>query len=132
MTAEQLRNRTYKFALEVVLFCRSLKKQPETYVIRNQILRSATSVSLNYSAACQARSKNEWFSKICIVAEESDETHLLLRFIQDLDLAGDHEKLAELKKEALELVKIFSKAKSSYKTDNRTNEPIVSYLRLAK
>lgn len=134
MTPEQLRGRTYQLALDVVLLCRLLKKYPETYTIQNQIIRSVTSVALNYSAACQARSRNEWFAKICIVAEEVDETHLLLRFIQDLDLAMDTKKLAELKQEAFELVKIFAKAKSSYKSNNRnggTKEPFVPYLRMA-
>ena len=38
-----------------------------------QLVKSATSTGENYRAACKARSKNEFFSKICIVVEEVDE-----------------------------------------------------------
>ena len=38
------------------------------------MLRSDTSVAVNYRAACKARSEKEFFSKISIVTEEADET----------------------------------------------------------
>jgi four helix bundle protein len=40
-----------------------------------QISRNSSSVAANWRAAIRARSDAEFYSKICIVAEESDETH---------------------------------------------------------
>ncbi len=42
--------------------------------MKRQLLRSATSVGANYSAACGAISAAEFFAKISIVIEEADET----------------------------------------------------------
>jgi four helix bundle protein len=39
-----------------------------------QPLRSANSVAANYRAACRARSRQEFVSRLSVVAEEADET----------------------------------------------------------
>ena len=43
-------------------------------VIRDQILRSGTSVGANYRAACRAKSPADFISKMGTVEEETDET----------------------------------------------------------
>ena len=117
MNAEQLKMRTKTFATQVVLFTRNLSKHPETYVIRNQILRSSTSIAANYRAACRSRSGKEWYAKISIVVEEADETEFWLELIADLQLFDVHskEKHQALIKEANEIVRIFAKARKSFK-----------------
>jgi len=92
-----------------------LPKSNISDVIGKQLLRSATSVGANYRAACRARSKQEFISKIKIVEEESDETLYWLELIQELKLFR-HEQISELIKEADELTAIFtSTAKSTKK-----------------
>jgi four helix bundle protein len=44
---EQLRQRTKKFALQVICLCRSLPNNSEGWVIGKQLLRSGTSVAAN-------------------------------------------------------------------------------------
>ena len=110
---EMMKDRTKKFAVDVLLFCESLKKTKSTTVISYQLIKSATSTAANYRAACRARSKKEFFSKICIVVEEADETEFWLEIIKDTNLSQDHEELERLLKESLEIIKIMSKAKSS-------------------
>jgi four helix bundle protein len=81
------------------------------------LVKSATSVGANYRAACRGRSKAEFFSKICIVVEEADETEYWLEVIKDSNLSKDLERLARLLKESNEITRIMSKAKdTAYKT----------------
>lgn len=109
----QLKQRTKKFAVDVILFCNSLKKNKAASVITYQLIKSSTSTAANYRAACRARSKKEFFSKICIVVEEADETEFWLEIIKETSISSDEMELERLLKEALEILKITSKAKSS-------------------
>ncbi len=108
-----LKKRTKKFAVDVILFCNSLKPGKATDVIIYQLVKAATSIGANYRAACRGRSKGEFFSKICIVVEESDESVYWLEVIQDAFLSKDEKELQRLLNEANEILKIMSKAKDS-------------------
>lgn len=110
---EKMKSRTKQFAVDVICFCDSLKSNKASSVITYQLIKSATSTGANYRAACIARSKKEFFSKICIVAEESDETQFWLEIIKEAKLSDKIEKLEKLLQEATEITKIISKAKSS-------------------
>lgn len=74
VTAEQLKDRTKRFALHIVELFRSPPRTDEARVMGRQLLRSATSVAANYRAVCRARSKAEFVSKIGVVVEEIDES----------------------------------------------------------
>jgi four helix bundle protein len=76
-------------------------------VLGKQILRSATSVAANYRAACRARSKADFISKIAIVEEEADESLFWLELIAESGLMNT-ERLKDLTKEADELTAIFT------------------------
>jgi len=108
-----LRKRTKKFAVDIIFLCDNLKPTKAASVITYQIIKSATSVGANYRAACRGRSKAEFFSKICIVVEEADETEYWLEMILDANLSEDVIELNRLLSEASEITKIMSKAKSS-------------------
>ena len=108
-----LKNRTKKLAVDVILFCDTLKKCKASDVVTYQIVKSSSSTGANYRAACRARSKAEFFSKICIVVEESDETEYWLEIIHDAKLTTEKEELKKLLKEANEITKIMTKAKNS-------------------
>ena len=114
---EKLKARTKKFAVDVIRFCDSLKACKASSVITYQLVKSATSTGANYRAACRGRSKNEFFSKICIVVEEADESECWLEVIKDSKLSNEEKELERLLIEATEITKITSKAKnSSYNT----------------
>ena len=105
--AEELRNRTKKFAYRVLHLFRELPSSTEAQVVGKQLLRSGTSVAANYRAVCRARSKAEFIAKIGIVVEEADESLFWLEFIDDNALMK-HERLQPLVREALELTAIFT------------------------
>lgn len=87
-------------------------------VVTYQLVKSATSTGANYRAACRARSKAEFFSKICIVVEEADETEYWLEIINDANLSDKKEELARLAMEANEITKIMAKARNSAASNN--------------
>ncbi len=113
----RLKERTKKLAVDVIGFCNTLKTCKASGVITYQVVKSATSVGANYRAACRGRSKAEFFSKICIVVEEADETEYWLEVIKDSNLSNDLEWLVRLIKESDEITRIMSKAKdTAYKS----------------
>jgi len=71
---EWLKQRTKDFAIRTILFCNALPVSQATRVITYQLIKSATSTAANYRAACRARSGAEFYSKMCTVVEESDES----------------------------------------------------------
>ncbi len=110
---EKLKKRTRKFAVDIIKFCNSLKKWQTSSVITYQIVKAATSTGANYRAACRARSKAEFFSKICIVVEEIDESEYWLEIIDEAKLSNDEEELIRLTNESNEITKIMTSAKNS-------------------
>ena len=116
---EELKNRTKKFSVDVILFCDSLRQCKATSVVTYQLIKSATSTGANYRAACRGRSQAEFFSKISIVAEEADESLFWLEVINDSNLSNNQAELNRLISEGTEILKIISKSKdTTYKKIN--------------
>jgi len=112
MTANDLKDRTKQFAVDTFFFLRSIKYCDESKTIKNQLIRSSSSVAANYRAVCRARSDKEFYSKICIVVEEVDESQFWLEIIHATQEC-DSKKLHDLNKEAKELVNIFARSKKT-------------------
>jgi four helix bundle protein len=72
-----------------------------------QVLRSGTSVAANYRAACRAKSRADFVSKLGTTVEETDEAGLWLELLEESGIAPS-EKLAPLKHESDELLRILS------------------------
>ena len=86
MNAEQFKARTKAFALRVVKLATSLPRNRVGEVFARQMIRSGTSVAANYRAACLARSRAEFLSKMGIAQEEADETMFWIEMIVDAGL----------------------------------------------
>ncbi len=116
---ENLKKRTKKFGVDVILFCDSLRVCKASAVVNYQLVKSATSTGANYRAACRGRSDNEFFSKICIVVEECDESVFWLEIIEETALSNNITELKRLLIEGNEILKILSKSKdTTYKNLN--------------
>lgn len=102
-TAE-LKNRTKRFAVEVIVFASSLPETRKFNNVANQVIRSASSVAANYRAACRGRSKAEFLAKLGIVEEEADETLFWLELIEELQ--GVTSVTTAMKKESNEILSI--------------------------
>ncbi|MFH1124834.1 MAG: four helix bundle protein [Pseudomonadota bacterium] len=115
MNETQMKNRTKKFAKEIIRLCRKLPDNREGRLIGNQIFRSGTSVAANYRAACRARSTAEFISKLSIVEEEADETLFWLELIKEMEII-DKTSLGSLMQENDEIIAI---TVSSIKTSRK-------------
>jgi four helix bundle protein len=107
MKSAELQDRTKSFALRVLNLIEQLPNTIGGRILANQLARSATSVSGNYRAACRARSRAEFASKLGTVAEEADESLHWLELIRDRAFISE-KKIASLVSEADELTAIFT------------------------
>jgi four helix bundle protein len=82
-----LKKRTRQFASEIVKLVQGLNNNQVAWVLGKQVLRSGTSVAANYRAACRARSRAEFISKMGIVEEEADETLYWLSMMLEAKLS---------------------------------------------
>jgi four helix bundle protein len=112
MTTDELKARTKKFALRVMTLIDVLAETVKGRRIANQIMRSATSAAANYRAACRARSRAEFISKIGVVEEEADESAFWLELIIDSKIRRTKQ-IAPLLEEANELVAIMAASRKS-------------------
>ena len=110
---ENFKKRTKRFAVDVILFTESLKPGKASDIVTYQLVKAATSTGANYRAACRARSKADFFNKICIVDEEADESTYWLEVIQEAKLSKNENGLLSLLNEASEISRIVGKAKDT-------------------
>jgi len=121
ISSEVLRQRTKLFAIEIVKLISLFPKNTASFVIGNQLCKSGTSVAANYRAATRARSDAEFYSKICICVEESDETVFWLEIIEESGLTQNVD-LSFLKKEANELLSILASTKKTLKAKQQSKQ----------
>jgi four helix bundle protein len=117
---QQLRDRTKKFARDIVRLCHSMPHEWDVRELGKQLLRSGTSVAANYRACGRARSDKEFCSKMGIVVEESDESELWIELLPDAWPGIDAKMHGALLQEAGELVAIFSASHRTAKQNLET------------
>jgi four helix bundle protein len=110
MTERELIERTKQFALRIIKLVNALPRTIEGRSIASQLIRSGTSVAANYRAACRARSKPEFISKLGTVEEEADA--FWLELIIDAGLMNES-KIRPLLTEASEIVAIMASSKKT-------------------
>ena len=120
MKSVELQERTKRFALRILKLIEHLPDTIGGRVLANQLARSATSVGANYRAACRARSRAEFASKIGTVAEEADESLFWLELIRDGKFMSE-KRISALATEADELTAIFT---SGRRTAVRNQPPV--------
>ncbi len=105
------------FAVAISEFCELLPRTYKGRHVAGQLFRSATSVAANYRAACRARSKPDFISKIGLVIEESDESEFWLDFSVACRLVKPGLE-RELRSEAGQLVAIFTCAQKTARSNS--------------
>lgn len=115
---QQMRDRTLAYAVNIYNLFRNKEVDFLSRSMVTQILRSSSSVAANCSAAARSRSDAEYYSKICIVVEECDETKFWLDYLEKTGLLNQTESIS-IRREAEELVKIFSVIKKKLRDKNQ-------------
>ena len=104
---KNLEERTFKFAVDVIKFLRTIEYSKENDVVKYQLAKSATSIGANYEEAQGAFSKEDFNYRISICFRESKESNYWLRIIKATDMSKSR-KLNDLIQESFELKSIFA------------------------
>jgi len=122
MDGHELKKRAKAFVLRAIRVVVALPRSPVGDVLGKQLLRSGTSVGANYREACRARSKAEFAAKAAISAQEADESLYWLELLADSGIVR-RPLLADLQKEANELVAIFTSSVKTARQNNKDRKP---------
>ncbi|MFA5688463.1 MAG: four helix bundle protein [Kiritimatiellales bacterium] len=112
MNQNDLKKRTKQFALRILKLTAALPRSPEAIVLRNQLVRSGTSVGANYRAVCRSRSTAEFISKLGVVIEEADESCFWMELMIESGMLSK-EKTSDLLSEANEITAIMTAARKT-------------------
>jgi len=108
----ELKRRTKVFGLRVFKLVEALPGNLKGRAIGNQLVRSGTSVGANYRAACRARSRAEFISRLGVVEEEADESAYWMEMIIEAELIKSS-LVKPLLAEANEIVAIITSSRIS-------------------
>ena len=103
--------RTYKYALRIVQLANRLPNSCGAYPIRDQLIRSGTSVGANTEEASAGFSRNDFIYKMAVASKEARESNYWLRLIRDSGIAKTKELEEEINSavaESNELKKILT------------------------
>jgi four helix bundle protein len=114
-----LRERSFRFALDVAAFCHCLPRNWAAWRVRDQLFRSATSVAANYRAASRSRSPSDFMAKINTVVEEADECAFWLTFLIAAEIITSTPEYRRLELESGELLAIFAASLATAKRNAR-------------
>lgn len=83
---KEIRERTFDFSVRVLNMCMQLPEHKGAKILRNQVLRSGTSVGANVEEAESAYTKELFSYKMNIALGEARETHYWLRLLRTTDI----------------------------------------------
>ena len=110
MNSKELENRLILFAVNIIDL---VKSNDESYAgkhLSGQIIRSSTSVPLNYGEAQSAESRKDFIHKMQLSLKELRETYVNLRIIEKANLNIKMDRISTLISENNELISIFVKS----------------------
>ena len=121
MNKEELCERLTVFAVRIVKMVDAMPSSVAGQAIARQVIRSGTSPSANYRAACLAKSDKDFINKLKMVEEELDETCHWLEIIMRSELMKES-RMKPLHQECSELLNIIAKSIITTKTRVNTDK----------
>jgi four helix bundle protein len=110
MTKQELEDRLIAFSSQIIEISNSVNNSYAGNHISDQILRSGTSVSLNYGEAQDAESRKDFIHKMKVILKELRETMICLKLLKTNDLMTNSKMLDVALNENNELISIFVKS----------------------
>jgi len=105
-----LEERLIQFSVLIIEIVNEMPNSKAGNHLSGQLVRSGTSVSLNYGEAQSAESRKDFIHKMKIILKELRETYVNLKIIYISKLYNIENKIIEAKKENNELISIFVKS----------------------
>ena len=127
MGRNNLEDRLVKFTVSVLTLTEEFPNSKIGLELKGQLIRSSSSVSLNYGEAQGAESRKDFIHKIKVVIKELRETNL--KIVHGIKLAKSNAIIELLLQEADELISIMV---TSIRTANHNDELISRKKRTTK
>ena len=121
MNKNDLQERLTSFAVRIIKMVDAMPSTISGVAIGRQIVRSGTSPSANYRAACIAKSDKDFVNKLKMVEEELDETSHWLTLIMRSDMMKAS-RVQPLHQECCELLSIIVKSIVTTKSRMKAEE----------
>ena len=121
MNKNDLQERMTDLAVRVIKMVDAMPTTISSQAMARQIIRSGTSPSANYRAACLAKSDKDFLNKLKMVEEELDETCHWLNIIMRAELLKSS-RVQPLYQECCELLSIIVKSIVTTKTSMKSEE----------
>jgi len=109
---EDIRTRTFRFALQIIALVEKLPNTVSATTIGKQLIRSGTSIGANVEEATAAHSKSDFVYRMNISLREARETLFWLRLL-DASKTLQSAQVADAIKEADEITRILGAIVSS-------------------
>jgi len=107
MKPNQLEERLIRFAIDIILLCKTIDKSFASEHLAKQLIRSSTSVALNYGEARSAESTKDFLHKMKISLKELRESYVNMKIQKGANLIKDIVELNKLLDENNQLISIF-------------------------
>lgn len=85
MLENNLYQKSYAFAVEIILLYKQITEEKREYILSKQLVRSGTSIGANVAEANGAISTADFSSKVSIAYKESLETKYWLNLLKDTE-----------------------------------------------
>ena len=117
----ELQERMTSFAVRIISMVDALPTSLGAQTIARQVVRSGTSPSANYRAACLAKSDKDFLNKLKMVEEELDETCHRLDLIMRCQMLNTS-RIEPIYQECKELLSIIVKSIVTLRTRLKADE----------
>lgn len=107
MNNQELESRLTEFSTKIVRIEKSIQKTKSGKHLFGQLIRSGTSVALNYGEAQSAESRKDFIHKMKVILKELREMYICLRIILNTDLCHKRSVIETILQENNELIAIF-------------------------
>jgi len=105
-----LEERLIEFSVLIIKITNEMPNSKAGHHLSGQLVRSGTSVSLNYGEAQGGESRKDFIHKMKVVLKELRETFICLKIIYKTKLYKTESRIERAKKENDELISIFVKS----------------------
>jgi four helix bundle protein len=117
MNKFDLEERLIEFSVLIIEITKEMPKNYAANHLAKQLLRSGTSVSLNYGEAQSGESRKDFVHKMKVILKELRETYICLKIIERTKLFKTQLKIEKAKQENNELISIFVKSIATAQTN---------------
>ncbi|KAB8151705.1 four helix bundle protein [Kordia sp. TARA_039_SRF] len=107
MKSNQLEDRLIEFSVNVINCCKKADDSFASQHLVKQLIRSATSVALNYGEARSAESSRDFLHKMKLCLKELRESIVNMKILKQAQLIKDKEIINRLIDENNQLISIF-------------------------